>query len=155
MLRTGDFCAMINLIELYKCYMKKYTFGRFILVGLINTVFGTAVMFVAYNAFELSYWVSSALNYILASILSYFLNKHYTFRSKARGAGVPIRFAANIAVCYLISYGIAKPGIRWLLADLSVNAQENLAMIAGMCLFTFLNYFSQRFFVFREGTSKA
>lgn len=146
---------MINLIELYKCYMKKYTFGRFILVGLINTVFGTAVMFVAYNAFELSYWVSSALNYILASILSYFLNKHYTFQSKARGAGVPIRFAANIAVCYLISYGIAKPGIRWLLADLSVNTQENLAMIAGMCLFTFLNYFSQRFFVFREGTSKA
>lgn len=145
---------MINPIKLCKYYMKKYTFGRFILVGLINTVFGTAVMFIAYNVFKLSYWTSSALNYILASILSYFLNKHYTFRSKARGAGVPIRFAANIAVCYLISYGIAKPGIRWFLTDLPVNAQENLAMIAGMCLFTFLNYFSQRFFVFRESASK-
>ena len=40
------------------------TFFKFILVGIINTVVGTAVMFIAYNVFHLSYWVSSAANHV-------------------------------------------------------------------------------------------
>ena len=40
------------------------TFWKFILVGIINTLVGTTVMFVAYNLCHLNYWVSSASNYI-------------------------------------------------------------------------------------------
>lgn len=36
------------------------TFVRFVLVGVINTLFGSAIMFVFYNIFHLSYWLSSA-----------------------------------------------------------------------------------------------
>ena len=56
------------------------TVYRFILVGIVNTLFGTAIMFVFYNVFHLSYWISSASNYFFGSILSYFLNKSFTFR---------------------------------------------------------------------------
>ena len=56
------------------------TVYRFILVGIVNTLFGTAIMFVFYNVFHLSYWLSSASNYFFGSILSYFLNKSFTFR---------------------------------------------------------------------------
>lgn len=52
---------------------------KFILVGIVNTIFGTTVMFVAYNMIGFSYWISSALNYILGSILSFFLNKPELF----------------------------------------------------------------------------
>ena len=38
---------------------------RFIIVGCINTVVGTAIMFGLYNLASCSYWVSSAANYIL------------------------------------------------------------------------------------------
>jgi putative flippase GtrA len=145
---------MIHPVAFGKYLIKKYMFGRFVLVGLINTMFGMVLMFMSYNVFKLSYWISSALNYILASILSYFLNKHYTFHNKTDGIGPPIRFAVNVAVCYLISYGIAKPGICWLLADFPISFQENLAMLAGMGLFTVLNYFSQRYIVFRENVPK-
>lgn len=41
------------------------TFWKFILVGIINTIVGTSVMFLCYNAFHLNYWVSSAMNYIM------------------------------------------------------------------------------------------
>lgn len=70
-----------------KNLLKKFadrTFARFVLVGIINTLFGTAIMFVFYNVFGLSYWLSSASNYFFGSILSYFLNKYYTFRYKKR-----------------------------------------------------------------------
>ena len=38
---------------------------RFILVGVINTLVGTVIMFGLYNLAHCSYWVSSASNYIL------------------------------------------------------------------------------------------
>lgn len=126
------------------------TFWKFILVGCINTLFGTAIMFVFYNVFNLSYWLSSASNYFFGSILSYFLNKYFTFKYKERSWSVIGRFIINIAVCYVLAYGVAKPLTRHLLAGFSVNLQENIAMIVGMVLFTLLNYFGQRFFAFKK-----
>ena len=83
--------------------------AKFLLVGVVNTLVGTAIMFGLYNLAHCSYWVSSAANYILTSILSFFLNKYFTFESKGNSAGEVLRFALNIAVCYLLAYGIAKP----------------------------------------------
>ena len=50
------------------------TFLKFIAVGVVNTFIGTAVMFSFYNCFHFNYWISSAANYIVGSIVSYFLN---------------------------------------------------------------------------------
>ena len=41
------------------------TFWKFVLVGIVNTLVGTAVMFAAYNVLHLSYWISSACNTFL------------------------------------------------------------------------------------------
>lgn len=123
---------------------------RFIIVGLINTAVGTAIMFGLYNLAGASYWASSAANYILTSILSFFLNKYFTFRNKGWSWKQVMRFAINIAVCYLLAYGIAKPAISALLAGQGQKVQENVAMFAGMVLFTGFNYLGQRLFAFRE-----
>ncbi len=126
------------------------TFLRFIIVGVINTLFGTAIMFVFYNVFGLSYWLSSASNYFFGSILSYFLNKYFTFQYKKRDWKVVGRFVLNISACYLIAYGAAKPLVRALLSGASSTIQENVAMLCGMCLFVALNYLGQRFFAFKS-----
>ena len=76
---------------------------RFLIVGGINTVVGMAIMFGLYNLAGCSYWLSSAANYGLTSILSFFLNKYFTFRSKSWSGGEVIRFAANIGVCYAVA----------------------------------------------------
>ncbi len=126
------------------------TFWKFILVGIANTLFGTGIMFLFYNVFHLSYWVSSASNYIFGSILSYFLNKHFTFQSRDNSPRSILRFALNITVCYLVAYGVAKPLVRFIFSGLGTTLQDNLAMLAGMCIFVVLNYCGQRFFVFRK-----
>lgn len=126
------------------------TFWKFLLVGVANTVFGTAVMYACYNLLHLGYWPSSAANYVCGSILSYFLNKHFTFRSKERGVRVLARFVGNISLCYLLAYGAAKPLVAWMLSGMSRRVQENGAMLAGMCFFVVLNYLGQRFFAFRQ-----
>lgn len=126
------------------------TLWRFILVGIINTLVGTGIMFTFYNLFHLSYWISSASNYVIGSIVSYFLNKYYTFENKERDWKVVAKFIINIAVCWLLAYGIAKPLTIRLLDSASVKVQENVAMLVGMCLFVGLNYLGQRFFAFRK-----
>lgn len=124
--------------------------AKFLLVGVINTLVGMAIMFGLYNFAGCSYWVSTATNYILTSILSFFLNKYFTFQNRERGAGQVLRFALNIAVCYLLAYGIAKPLCLQLLAGASVAIRDNVSMLVGMCLFTGFNYLGQRFFAFKE-----
>lgn len=140
---------MNQLAEKAKSFID-ITMLRFIIVGVINTLVGTAIMFTAYNVLHFSYWVSSALNYILASILSYFLNKYFTFRSREKGIKVVLKFALNIVVCYLIAYGIAKPLAAWALKGMGQTIQDNGAMLVGMCLFVAVNYFGQRFFAFKK-----
>lgn len=124
---------------------------KFIVVGVVNTIVGTSVMFLSYNLFGLSYWVSSAANYIVGSVVSYFLNKYFTFQSKGRSLKEVVTFVINISVCYLIAYGMAKPLAYKVLEGYGQSLRDNVAMLIGMCLFVVLNYFGQRFVVFKKG----
>ena len=123
---------------------------KFILVGIVNTLFGMTIMFVLYNVFHVSYWWSSAANYFFGSILSYILNKRFTFRHKGHVLSSAVKFTICIVVCYVVAYGIAKPLMLWLLAGHSQSVQENVAMLVGAVLFTALNYQGQRFFAFEQ-----
>ena len=84
-------------------------------------------------------------------MVSYFLNKYFTFRSSERGWREILRFALNIAVCYVVAYSAAQPFVAWLLKGATVSVRDNVAMLAGMVIFTALNYLGQRFFAFRGG----
>ncbi len=83
-------------------------------------------------------------------------------------ASSALKFALNVAVCYILAYGIAKPAVGFVLTMLPESiltplndflhiffssdkaATENLAMLVGMCLFVVFNYFGQRFFAFKN-----
>lgn len=145
------------MAEKIKAFAAKFfdkTFWKFILVGIVNTLFGTAIMFGFYNLLHLNYWVSSAANYFFGSILSYFLNKYFTFKNTEKGAGTVVRFVINIALCYLVAYGAAKPLVRLVLSGASETVRDNLAMLVGMGLFVLLNYVGQRFFAFADRNGK-
>ena len=125
------------------------TFWKFILVGIINTLVGTTVMFVAYNLCHLNYWVSSASNYVVGSIVSYFLNKYFTFQDKKKSLRQVGIFVVNITICYLLAYGLAKPMVSWILSSENKVVQDNLSMLVGMGAFVVFNYLGKRLFVFK------
>ena len=125
-------------------------FLKFCLVGVANTLVGSGVMYAFYNLANCSYWFSSAMNYVVGSVVSYFLNKYFTFRSNSRSWGEIARFAVNIAVCYLIAYGVARPLVHAVISSLSVTANDNRALLAVMVIFTALIYLGQRFFAFKD-----
>lgn len=122
----------------------------FIIIGIVNTLVGTAIMFGLYNLAGASYWVSSVTNYVLTSILSFFLNKRFTFQYRDNSIRAAWRFAANIIVCYVIAYGIAKPLTYVVLHSASEVVQDNIALFVGMVLFTICNFVGQKYFAFKQ-----
>lgn len=126
------------------------TMLKFIIVGIINTCVGMGAMFFAFNCLHWSYWSASAANYVIGSIVSYFLNKYFTFQDKQKSFKIVFKFIINIAMCYLIAYGLAQPLVFWLLQSASAASKNNCAMLVGSVLFIMLNYLGQRFWAFKH-----
>ena len=123
---------------------------KFLLVGVVNTIVGLSIELFLFNILHCGVWISSATNYILTSILSFFLNKYFTFQNREHSWHQVLRFALNIAVCYLLAHGIAVPLMERLLRGASEALRGNVTLLTGMCLFTGLNYLGQRFFAFAQ-----
>lgn len=137
-------------------------FWKFILVGVLNTLVGTGLQFLLFNLLGWNEWVSSVTGYFLGSVLSYFLNKYFTFKNQEKGIKPILKFALNIAVCYTIAYVIAIPLISYICTANSLTMfgwtvekfSGNLSMVVGSCLFVACNYIGQRFFAFKEKSEK-
>ncbi|GGD09959.1 GtrA family protein [Pontibacillus salipaludis] len=127
---------------------------KFIVVGVINTLVGTLIMFSCYNIIGLNYWISTSANYIVGSVLSYFLNKYWTFQHKEKSIKIILKFVVNIIICYFLAYSLAKYLVNLVLSQFNNNIQDNVSMIIGLILFTVLNYSGQKYFAFKknEGT---
>ena len=122
---------------------------KFLLVGVANTLLSIVLMFLLEG---LGYWPSTAIAYMAGAVLSFFLNRSFTFKSKAAFWPSVLKFAVNVAVCYLIAYSIAQPLVTLVLSRTALAAiwQERIAKVFGMGLYTVINYFGQRFFAFRK-----
>ena len=128
----------------------KNSFLRFLLVGVGNTLLTLVIMVLLEG---LGYWPSTAIGYLAGATLSFFLNRSFTFQSEEELGRSALKFAINVAVCYLVGYGLAKlivpvptqPG-----GPIPIIWFERLSKLVGMGLYTLLNYFGQRFFAFKK-----
>ena len=123
---------------------------KFLLVGVGNTLLSMVLMFLLEG---LGYWPSTAIAYAAGAVMSFFLNRRFTFHSEETLGRSAVKFALNVAVCYVAAYALAQPAAGWVLGrtGLSPLWQERLTKLGGMGLYTVLNYFGQRFFAFRRG----
>lgn len=140
-----------------KNFLKKF-FGneavRFLMVGVINTLVGTGIMFLLLNLTETPYWICVAANYITGGIVSYFLNKYFTFRNNEKSFKQVLLFVAVMVVCVVLAHGIAKPLVFRLLAGKSEALQKNISALAGTVLYTVLNFIGQKFLAFKKKEDK-
>jgi len=123
---------------------------KFLLVGVLNTLVGDGLSFLLINLTSWGMWWSTAVPTVLASVMSYFHNKYFTFKNTETGWRPAVRFALNIAVCYGFAYGIAIPLMQAALSGYGAEVRDNLAKLVGMCLFVGFNYLGQRLFAFRN-----
>lgn len=125
---------------------------KFLLVGVGNTLLSMVLMFALEG---LGYWPSTAIAYMAGAVMSFFLNRKFTFHSQEAMGRSAVKFAVSVAVCYALAYSVAQPLAGWALGftPLSEVWAERLTKLCGMGLYTVLNYFGQRFFAFQKSSS--
>ena len=86
----------------------------FAIIGAVNTVItmvGTQLLMGPFTNLwgeNAAYWASSATMFFLTSIEAFFLNRHFSFESKAPMGKSAVRFATVVAVCYVLSFSMSK-----------------------------------------------
>lgn len=130
-------------------------------VGVLNFLVCTGIMFLLYNVFHVSSHIAPLVNYGLGSVFWYLACRYLLFPGNRTTAGQLVRFAVNVAVCYLVAYYVvAVPLTGLLLQSAAVQvlfdfagiskAEGNCRMSIGAAVYAVMNYFGQRFFVFRR-----
>lgn len=136
---------MINLLQ--------HSFVRFLLVGVFNTLVGLGISFLLFNLLDLGYWASTFLGNTIGAMVSYVMNKKFTFRSEVSVKNSWWKFMLVILCCYGASYG-ASMWMAQMVLRIWPQAESvwlhNAAILAGNGLYTISNYLGHKYFTFRS-----
>lgn len=117
-------------------------FLRYSLVGVVNTVVGYAVIFLLMYL-GTNPLASNALGYMVGFVLSFVLNRNFTFRSTGGQRIEIIRYLLVFGISYLANFAIL------LLLIGVTNTHTALAQVlAGVIYFGF-SYVLNKYYVFR------
>lgn len=119
-------------------------FSRFLSVGVANTALGYAVIFGCMYLAGLSPEISNAAGYAAGLLLSYFLNRHFTFRSAQRRNAEFLRFG----IVFLVSYTANLAVLTFLVRTLEVHGGLS-QLIAGV-FYIGTAYLLNKHYVFRS-----
>jgi putative flippase GtrA len=120
--------------------------STYILVGLVNSAVGLAVIFAALTL-GLGDLAANAAGYAVGLALSFFLNGRWTFRQRHLGAAQLWRFGLVTAVAYLAN-------VLALLAARDVwRLDHRLAQLCAMAAYTLVGFVGARAFAFRTRQS--
>ena len=137
-------------------------FLKFILVGIVNTVVGEGIVLLLTNLagwkqFDWGPGAAAFAGVVVGSIVSFFLNKYFTFKNTEKGWKPVLRFTINILVCMLVRVAVAtavsaiSKAAGWSMFGMDVDTfAGNLSWAVGAVVFVAVNYVGQRFFAFKE-----
>lgn len=135
------------------------TLVLYLVIGFLNFLLCTGIMFLLYNVAGFSRHTAPIVNYGLGSLIWYLACRFVLFPKAKTTPRQLLRFVLDIVVCYLLSYYVVAPLVtRLALKSTRIrtffsfggahNIQGNCEMTAGAISYALLNYFGQRYYVF-------
>ncbi len=128
-------------------------FGKFLFVGIINTLIGCTVIFLIMDVLNQGYWLSTFLGNGTGMLCSFFLNRKFTFNSRIPVCKGGVMFLFAACLCYFPSY-FASEKIVGIINEIflknSLGYEKELSVLLGMFFYTNTNYFAQKHVVFSK-----
>lgn len=143
-------------------------FIKYCLVGVVNTLVGISTAYILLNPLRQSYTISTIGAYITGIIVSYILNKTFTFKFKGGNDFVLFaKFAFSMLPCYVISYYLISPFLtklalkvdfiysiaNWFFTLFGVSQDkifDNSAIVMSMGVYLILGFSLNKYFIFRK-----
>lgn len=79
-------------------------FITYCLVGLVNTFVGIGTAFICLNIILLSYAISTGMSYVVGIVVSFHLNKKFTFKNTDKASMQFVKFFTTMLPAYIVSY---------------------------------------------------
>ncbi len=124
--------------------MIKKTLVQFVtynIVGIANTLVGFSIIFFLMFA-GVSATSSNAVGYAIGAVLSYTLNKKYTFKSTDKSKMQAAKFFMVLGVSYILNFLT----LQWLLGFLN----PYLAQLISAIVYTLSSFVLAKFIVFKD-----
>ncbi|KYJ85468.1 GtrA family protein [Sulfurovum riftiae] len=124
--------------------MLKKTFVQFVtynIVGIVNTLVGFSVIFLLMFV-GVGPTLSNAIGYAIGSVLSYYLNKKYTFRSLGDSKTQALKFFMVLGLSYALNFVT----LQWLLGFVN----PYIAQFFSALVYTLSSFLLAKYIVFKD-----
>jgi putative flippase GtrA len=116
---------------------------RFLIVGVLNTLSGLAVIYVCKGLLRLDDVLANALGYGCGIALSFALNRRWSFGHTGAAWPALIKFLALIGVAYGVNLAVVMLAIR-------SGVDSYLAQACGVPFYTAITYWGSRYYAFAD-----
>ncbi|MGH8061489.1 MAG: GtrA family protein [Pseudoxanthomonas sp.] len=117
---------------------------RYILVGLFNTALGFAVIFSCMYLLKMSPAASNIAGYLFGFVVSYFLNKFFTFKTPTRSRSEALRFLVVFIAAYLANFGML------LLCIDVLHMHAAVSQVVAGAIYVGASFFLNKHYVFKH-----
>ncbi len=117
-------------------------FIRFGVVGIVNTTIGLAAIYTLMFFGNVGAATANAGGYAIGLLVSFVLNRTWTFQSSQPVRYVLPRYLLTVGMCYLLNLGVVLFCIR------TIHLNAYLSQFLGIGIYTSCVFLSCRWFVF-------
>jgi putative flippase GtrA len=140
-------------MKIKKKLFNKIIFGeliKFCIVGALGVSANYLIFFILYHFLHVYYLVSSALGFIIPALMSFFLNKKFTFKINDNH-GLKTRIL-KYYLSAIISASLGLLLLRFSVEVLHINVY--ISNIFAIGLSTIVNFTGNKFFVFKDSKNE-
>ena len=119
------------------------TILRFLLVGVVNTFVGLGIIYAAMYFFGMGVVFANAIGYFIGILVSFSLNKTWTFGSRDRVASSFLRYLLVLAIAYAVNLATV------LFMQSRFDLNNYFAQATGIVPYALIGFLGSRYFAFR------
>lgn len=117
---------------------------RFMIVGIINTFAGLAVIYACKSALSVPDLAANLAGYVVGFAVSFLLNARWTFTFRGRLSSTLVRFVGTIVVGYCANLAVVAIALH------HPRVNSFLAQAAGVIPYALIVYFGSKYYVFAQ-----
>ncbi|HKT11088.1 MAG TPA: GtrA family protein [Terriglobia bacterium] len=123
--------------------VRGFTIHRYIAVGVFNTLIGLGIALLL-SSLGVHYAIAISVAYVIGFVVSFFLNRYFTFRSTGKIAREFAMFAASTAAAFALNEGLA-----WFFVNVA-QLSDRVAIVLSVGVAALVGYVVNKMIVFKH-----